>query len=309
MTISMSKEQIDEEVRRFKHWEWGYNFNGVRCRPNNPRHEALQKVKIGHIFSGIRSHLEAPDGEQPLAGLRVLDVGCNEGLFSITARQMGARYALGLEPRPEKVEQARFTSHTLGIDQVEFQEKSLWDITEEIGSFDITLLIGVLYHLDRPFEALRRLADVTKQLIVIDTELLPLDYPLLAMKEEDPLVPYNTVDSGLTFIPTDKSVHLMLGYSGFTQSTKIVPRGPGWKANSYTRHYIDGHRGTFIARRSRDAIQHRLWPQGVLHPPNRVHSTLFHSMLKPGFLLSSIANDLARVKRRVVEALQGGFRE
>ncbi len=308
MASAMSKEEIIEGINCFNDWEWGYNLGGVLVRPHNLKHEALQKLKVDYVFDGIRSILGSSDEEEkPLSGLRILDVGCGEGIFSIAAKQLGAQYVLGLEPRKEKVEQARFISGALGLEQIEFKPMNIWDITEDIGQFDITLFIGVLYQLDRPFEALCRLAEVTKDIIVVDTELIPLDYPLLTMKEVNPLIPYNTVDSGLTYIPTEQAVYRMLKYGGFKDPIKLVARGRQWRANSYTTHYVNGHRAAFIARRSFDAVESRLWPKGILHPPNRVHSALFHRIITPGFLLSSVSNDLMKVKHKISESIHRAF--
>jgi tRNA (mo5U34)-methyltransferase len=40
---------------------------------------------------------------------------------------------------------------------------------ETLGSFDVVLFLGVLYHLEEPFLALRRLRRVTRQVAVIET--------------------------------------------------------------------------------------------------------------------------------------------
>ena len=45
---------------------------------------------------------------------------------------------------------------------------------EDIGSFDVTLFLGVLYHLEDPFGALRRLRRVTREVAVIETACMVL---------------------------------------------------------------------------------------------------------------------------------------
>ena len=119
-------------------------------------------------------------------GSKVLDVGCGEGIFSIAARQLGAEYVLGIEPRSEKVEQAKFICRAQQIDSVEFKQMRVMEINEQIGQFDIVLFIGVLYCMERPFEAIGKLSEVTKDILLIDTELIPIDYPILAAKESFP---------------------------------------------------------------------------------------------------------------------------
>lgn len=301
----MIKDDIAEEIKRFDDWEWGYNLGGIHQKPNNPKHEALQKLKVNHLFNGIRSILGKPDDEkQPLKGLKVLDVGCGEGIFSIVARQLGADYVLGLEPRKEKVEQARFICRAQQIDSVEFREMRVLEIDKQIGQFDIVLFIGVLYVMEKPFEAIGKLSEVTKDLLLIDTELIPIDYPVLAAKESFPNVAYNTFDSGLTFTPSNNAVSLMLKYNGFKEPKKLVAKGKSWNANSYTRHYITGHRGAFIARKSNEATINRLWPKGALHPPNRVHSALFRTVIKPSFFVSSIGNEIRKLISNIFSFFQ-----
>jgi len=294
-TTTMSKDEITKEIKRFDDWEWGYNLGGIIQKPNNPKHEALQKLKLNHMFNGLRSTLGMSDDEEkPLRGLKILDVGCGEGIFSIAARQLGAEYVLGIEPRAEKVEQAKFICRAQQIDSVEFKQMKVMEINEQMGQFDIVLFIGVLYVMERPFEAIGKLSEVTKDILLIDTELIPIDYPILALKESLPNVAYNTFDSGLTFTPSSDAVSSMLKYTGFKEPKKLIAKGKNWKANSYTRHYLTGHRGAFIARKSLEAVQNRLWPKGALHPPNRVHSALFRAIIKPRFFISSIGNEIRK---------------
>src|SRR5216117_3658204 len=51
-----------------------------------------------------------------LKGLRVLDVGCNEGFWSLEAHKSGAAYVLGVDARAQHVEQAQLVRDALGID-------------------------------------------------------------------------------------------------------------------------------------------------------------------------------------------------
>ncbi len=45
---------------------------------------------------------------------------------------------------------------------------------EELGVFDVVLFLGTLYHMENPFESLKRLATVTRELAVIETEAVAL---------------------------------------------------------------------------------------------------------------------------------------
>lgn len=41
---------------------------------------------------------------------------------------------------------------------------------EPLGKFDVVLYLGVLYHMENPLSALRRLRSVTKEIAIIETE-------------------------------------------------------------------------------------------------------------------------------------------
>ena len=45
---------------------------------------------------------------------------------------------------------------------------------DQVGAFDVTLFLGVLYHLQDPFAALRRLRQVTREVAVIETACMVL---------------------------------------------------------------------------------------------------------------------------------------
>jgi SAM-dependent methyltransferase len=133
-----------------------------------------------------------------LEGLRVLDLGCMEGLFSIELARRGGR-VVGVEGRESHLARARFAQGALGLDDLEFRLDDLRDLSaEEYGRFDLVLALGVLYHLDVPdaFALAHRIAEVCDRVAIIDTHysLRPVarwryggsEYAGLAVREHDP---------------------------------------------------------------------------------------------------------------------------
>src|SRR5207302_9070500 len=109
-----------------------------------------------------------------LSGKSVLDVGCNAGFYSIEARRRNAARVLGVDAQRREVRQARFVRAALGLDRVEFRRMSVYDLSaESIGCFDITLALGLIYHLKHIVLALERLYEVTRELLILETALLP----------------------------------------------------------------------------------------------------------------------------------------
>jgi tRNA (mo5U34)-methyltransferase len=108
-----------------------------------------------------------------LTGKTVLDVGCNAGFYSIETKRRGAASVLGVDAQRHHVRQALFVRKLLGLD-IEYRRMSVYDLTgRSVGRFDITLALGLIYHCKHLVLALERLYEVTKELLIIETAILP----------------------------------------------------------------------------------------------------------------------------------------
>lgn len=103
-----------------------------------------------------------------LKGKRFLDVACNGGGYSIVAKQLGADYALGFDAREHWIDQAKFCAAALGIEGIDFKVDGAHTFSSE-EQFDLTLFKGIFYHLADPVSVMRRIADATREIIIVDT--------------------------------------------------------------------------------------------------------------------------------------------
>lgn len=148
----------------------------------------------GEITPGARSHAElheiyASFGlPEDLTGKRVLDIGCWDGFFSFEMERHGADVVAIDCWRPQTFFEARQILNS----RVEFHEKSVYELTRnELGSFDIVLMLGVLYHLQHPLLALQRVCELSRNLAIIESHVvdnvLRSDVPIMEYYEMDEL--------------------------------------------------------------------------------------------------------------------------
>lgn len=111
--------------------------------------------------------------QKPWEKLRVLDLACLEGGFSIEFALRGAN-VLGIEGREANIAKARFAKDALSLTNVDFIQDDVRNISpEKYGRFDVVLCLGILYHLNSPdvFSFVEKIAEICDRLVVIDTEL------------------------------------------------------------------------------------------------------------------------------------------
>lgn len=219
-------------------------------------------IDVGHgvVTKGL-SRSTTVDAFMPdFRGKTVLDIGAWDGYYSFLAERRGAsrvvaldHYAWGVDiPAREAywrecAEAGRMPDH--GRDTVDFWQPDLpgkrgfnlarelldskveavvgdfatMDLTE-LGTFDIVIYCGVLYHMKEPLACLERVRSVTRELAVVETEALHV--PAL---EHVPLAEFragNEVnrDFGNWWMPNMTSLRAMCRAAGF--SSTMLQVGP-----------------------------------------------------------------------------------
>jgi 2-polyprenyl-6-hydroxyphenyl methylase/3-demethylubiquinone-9 3-methyltransferase len=106
--------------------------------PMKPLHR-MNPVRIGWIAERLtRAH-----GPQPLAGLRVLDVGCGAGLASEALARLGADVT-GMDAAPEALEVARAHAEAGGL-AIDYRQGGPEDLAEA-GGYDAVISLEVIEH-------------------------------------------------------------------------------------------------------------------------------------------------------------------
>lgn len=130
-----------------------------------------------------------------LDGRSVLDVGAWNGFFSFAAERRGAGRVLAVDSfcwsgAGWGTKDGFLLARQVLGSRVDDREMEVLDLAaERIGTFDVVLCLGVLYHMKHPHLALERVAAVTADLLVLEThvDLLTSRSPAMALYPADEL--------------------------------------------------------------------------------------------------------------------------
>lgn len=89
-----------------------------------------------------------------LAGMRVLDLGCNEGFFCAEAKRRGAARVVGVDRNRRVIEAARERAAAAG-GEIEFVAGDMRQVPD--GEFDLVLLLSALHYVEDPLPLFRRI--------------------------------------------------------------------------------------------------------------------------------------------------------
>lgn len=82
----------------------------------------------------------------------------------------GAKEVIGIDTDEKNTKQANAIKKYLRLKNIKFLKMNAEEINEkDLGKFDLTILAGVLYHMENPIGTMKKVSDVTKSTILIDS--------------------------------------------------------------------------------------------------------------------------------------------
>ncbi len=121
-----------------------------------------------------------------LEGKRILDVGCNAGFYSLALARRGAQVA-AVDVSAHYLRQARWAAGLYGLrGQIQFEQRSVYDLAKDGRRFDGVLFMGVFYHLRHPLLALDLLGRRVRDWLIFQTMLMP-DEAVIESGEDRPI--------------------------------------------------------------------------------------------------------------------------
>jgi tRNA (mo5U34)-methyltransferase len=111
-----------------------------------------------------------------------LDLACNEGWFSHRLLEWGAFRVVAVDVRERNLQRAAIMRDHFGIspDALELRHADVFEIAPAaLGTFDVVLVLGLLYHVENPMGVLRLARACTKGLCVIESQLTRQTQPIV----------------------------------------------------------------------------------------------------------------------------------
>jgi len=124
-----------------------------------------------------------------LTGLRVLDIGCAEGFFSFEAERRGAAEIVSIDFDPECIKRFGICADALGSKVTHPQVGGVYDLDPEtMGTFDLVMFFGLLYHLRHPLLAVEKVAAMTSGTLLMHSWTMEMrghpDVPLARFRPD-----------------------------------------------------------------------------------------------------------------------------
>lgn len=230
----ISAEALSAEIERLGPWHHdievapGVSTMGVRSS-TDPDHRFEEhyspELMMRHLLGSVY-----PAG---LQGRSFLDCACNSGGHSIAAARHGAGRGFAFDARQHWVDQAEFLARQCGASDLTVRRCELADLPGlGLEPFDVTLFAGIFYHLPDPVSGLRVAADMTKELLIVNTAVRTSRERGLVLNMESDSHVLSGVDR-LAWLPTGPAVMKeLLAWCGFGHSRIDLywSSGPrGWK--------------------------------------------------------------------------------
>ena len=195
-----------------------------------------------------------------LPKIRCIDIGCHEGYYSMAMARKGMREVRGVDVRESSLAKAQFVSEVLGLRNLAFNQQNCETLrVDETGPYELSLFLGILYHLENPMLCLRNVSRVTSEICVIETQVVdevegyaewgarewvrPYQGVLALIDESGEFHNQNT-EAGATPLatcPSPIALQAMLKHAGFRRSEIIQPA-----AGAYEQH-LRGKRVVCVA--------------------------------------------------------------
>jgi SAM-dependent methyltransferase len=189
-----------------------------------------------------------------LRGKSVLEIGCGIGHLSQFFINESCRL-LSIDGRQENIEIFKKRNPEIEARLIDVEQQSL----DSLGMFDVVFCYGLLYHLENPFSAIRKISRVCKELLLLETLVCDSDLPVVRIESEP--IDSDQALYGVGSRPSPNYVIFALSQAGFTNIYRpiVPPEGPEYNFDPKNNLDIsrNGHRLRSVFVASKKPLKNR----------------------------------------------------
>jgi 2-polyprenyl-3-methyl-5-hydroxy-6-metoxy-1,4-benzoquinol methylase len=234
----LDAEELKQRIDSFASWNYRFELPGGISTPVASAWRVRRAEQRRRYF--FEPLLSLAGGT--LRGRRVLDLGCNAGLWSLAAIDAGAEFVLGVDGSASAIEQAELVFEAREVDSARyaFQTANVfdWDLA---GRFDVVLCLGLLDVVAKPLALFELIAAARPELVVIDTGVSRARGSLFEVSRLGE--PRNAVERDLVLVPTRRAVAELAARFGF-ETVALAHEFSGEELG--VEDYLAGRRIAFI---------------------------------------------------------------
>jgi len=235
LTPAEIRQGIDALGPWFYRFEFGDGIETTSAIP--PAVTDIFDTRLSMINTVVDEHFGAR-----LPEIECLDIGCHEGFYSLAMARRGVKKVIGVDAREENLHRARFVARAMGLDRVEYRGGRAETLSADLNrKFNLTLFLGLLYHVEDPMRCLREVAAVTGELCIVETQVVEEVEGETEWGSRDWVRPYQGIiaiideagefDAGIretgispmATCPSTKALLYMLKRAGFSRTEILLP--------------------------------------------------------------------------------------
>ena len=243
----MTTAEIRQGIEELGPWFYRFEFGaGLETTPEVPPSVVgIFDTRLRMLTSAVDAHFGGR-----LRDIECLDIGCHEGFYSLAMARRGVRSVVAIDARPENLNRARFVAEAMGVHNIAFRQGLVETLAaDQKRTFELTLFLGLLYHVEDPMRCLRQVAAVTGELCILETQVVDEVEGCAEWGSREWKRPYQGIlalidetgefDAGnretgvspMATCPSPKALLFMLKQAGFRRA-EILPPPPG----AYEQH-------------------------------------------------------------------------
>jgi len=226
------KTETETVLNQYDDWFYSFEFsNGAATNVSDSLVKKIHSDRAEIIFSYLDQLYE-----EKWQNIECLDIACNQGWFSSQLAIRGAHKVTGFDVRERHIKMANTINGLSSLSNLNFQVQDFFDVDSDSGKkYDLVFFLGVLYHLDNPLQAIRKIRSLTKKLCVIETQVAKPNPeleccwgsapnrigPAIALIESDSV--HVGSNKPLVLVPTLNALYRMLYACGFEHLFLGIP--------------------------------------------------------------------------------------